>query len=138
MKIKNYKNTPNKISYTACYDCLEMEIIHERTEFGVRTTDIEDFLEKVSMYSYEDADAIEAFKDFQNNLVLEDVEFEIETAEETKKMKYKVTVYYDNMLYSEHIFSNKNDAINELHRLRGVKYRNARKYKVEMVEVNDG
>ncbi|WP_195310499.1 hypothetical protein [Streptococcus salivarius] len=85
MKIKNYKNTPNKISYTACYDCLEMEIIHERTEFGVSTTDIEDFLEKVSMYSYEDADAIEAFKDFQNNLVLEDVEFEIETAEETKK-----------------------------------------------------
>ena len=64
MKIKNYKNTPNKISYTACYDYLEVEIIHERTEFGVRTTDIEDFLEKVSMYSYEDADAIEAFKDF--------------------------------------------------------------------------
>lgn len=46
MKIKNYKNTPNKISYTACYDCLEMEIIHERTEFGVSATDIEDFLEK--------------------------------------------------------------------------------------------
>ena len=85
MKIKNYKNTPNKISYTACYDYLEMEIVHERTEFGARTTDIEDFLEEVSMYSYEDADAIEAFKDFQNNLMLEDVEFEIETAEETKK-----------------------------------------------------
>lgn len=76
MKIKNYKNTPNKISYTACYDCLENE-----------------------------------------------------------KMKYKVTVYYGNMLYSEHIFSNKNDAINELHRLRGVKYRNSRMYTVEMVEV---
>ena len=45
-----------------------MEIIHERTEFGVRTTDIEDFLEKVSMYSYEDADAIEAFKDFQKSI----------------------------------------------------------------------
>lgn len=27
-----------------------------------------------------------------------------------------------------------NDAINELHRLRGVKYRNAKKYKVELVE----
>ena len=38
-------------------------------------------------------------------------------------MKYKVIVYYDNMPDSEHIFSNKNDAINELHRLRGVKYR---------------
>lgn len=49
-------------------------------------------------------------------------------------MKYKVIVYYDNMEDSEHVFSNKNDAINELHRLRSVKYRNARKYKVEMVE----
>lgn len=53
-------------------------------------------------------------------------------------MRYKVIVYYDNMPDSEHIFSNKNDAINELHRLRGVKYRNARKYKVEMVEVSNG
>ena len=86
------------------------------------------------MYSYEDADAIEAFKDFQNNLVLEYVEFEIETAEETKKMKYKVIVYYDNMPDSEHILSNKNDAINELHRLRGVKYRNSMMYTVELVE----
>nr|DAY22684.1 MAG TPA: hypothetical protein [Caudoviricetes sp.] len=51
-------------------------------------------------------------------------------------MKYKVIVYYDNMEDSEHVFSNKNDAINELHRLRCVKYRNARKYKVEMVEVD--
>ena len=50
-------------------------------------------------------------------------------------MRYKVIVYYDNMEDSEHVFSNKNDAINELHRLRGVKYRSARKYKVEMVEV---
>ncbi|WP_455473413.1 DUF7204 family protein [Streptococcus salivarius] len=35
---------------------------------------------------------------------------------------------------SEHVFQTKNEAINELHRLRGVKYRNARKYKVELVE----
>lgn len=52
-------------------------------------------------------------------------------------MKYKVIVYYDNMEDSEQAFSNKNDAINEMHRL-GVKYRNARKYKVEMVEVSNG
>lgn len=50
-------------------------------------------------------------------------------------MKYKVVVYYDNMEDSEQVFSNKNDAINEMHRLR-LEYRNARKYKVEMVEVN--
>ena len=82
MKIKNYKYTPDEISYTACYDGLEVKIIHERTEFGVQTTDIYDFLGEVSIYSYEDANAIEAFRDFQNNLVLEDVEFEIENVEE--------------------------------------------------------
>lgn len=51
-------------------------------------------------------------------------------------MKYKVIVYYDNMEDSERVFTNKNDAINELHRLES-KYRNARKYKVEMVEIDD-
>lgn len=51
-------------------------------------------------------------------------------------MRYKVIVYYDNMEDSEHVFSNKNDAINEMHRL-GLKYRNAKKYKVEMVEIDD-
>lgn len=50
-------------------------------------------------------------------------------------MKYKVIVYYGNMPDSEHIFNNKNDAINELHRLRCVKYRNSRMYTVEMEEV---
>lgn len=50
-------------------------------------------------------------------------------------MRYKVIVYYDNMEDSEHIFNNKNDAINELHRLRGVKYRNSRMYRVELEEV---
>lgn len=50
-------------------------------------------------------------------------------------MRYKVIVYYDNIEDSEHIFNNNNDAINELHRLRGVKYRNSRMYTVEMLEV---
>lgn len=51
-------------------------------------------------------------------------------------MKYKVIVYYDNMEDSEQVFIDKNDAINELHRLE-LKYRNDRKYKVEMVECDD-
>lgn len=50
-------------------------------------------------------------------------------------MKYEVVVYYDDMVDSVHAFSNKNDAINELHRLRGVKYRNSRMYRVELEEV---
>lgn len=82
MKIKNYKYTTNEISYTACYDVLEAEITHERTEYGVRTTNVDDFLEEVAEYNPEEADAIEAFKDFQDNLVLEDVRFEIENAKE--------------------------------------------------------
>lgn len=50
-------------------------------------------------------------------------------------MKYKVIVYYDNMVDSVHTFNNKNDAINKLHRLRGIKYRNSRMYRVELEEV---
>lgn len=53
-------------------------------------------------------------------------------------MKYKVVVYYDNMEDSTHVFNDKNDAINELHRLRGVKYRNSKKYTVELVEMDGG
>lgn len=53
-------------------------------------------------------------------------------------MKYKVVVYYDNMQDSVHVFNSKDEAINELHRLRGVKYRNSRMYTVEMVEVSNG
>ena len=45
-------------------------------------------------------------------------------------MKYKVIVYYDNMEDSEQVFDNKDDAINELHRLR-LKYRNSRMYTVK-------
>lgn len=89
MKIKNYKYTPDEITYTACYDGLEVKILHERTEFGVQTTDFYDFLEEVSLYSPEEADAIECFVDFQNNLVLEDVEFEIENAEVTDERPNK-------------------------------------------------
>ena len=48
-------------------------------------------------------------------------------------MKYKVIVYYDNMEDMLTVFQTKNEAINEMHRL-GLKYRNARKYTVELVE----
>lgn len=50
-------------------------------------------------------------------------------------MKYKVIVYFDNMEDEVEVFDNKDEAINRLHHLKGVKYRNSRLYKVEMVEV---
>lgn len=49
-------------------------------------------------------------------------------------MRYKVIVYYDNTEDSEQVFDNKDDAINELHRLR-LKYRNSKMYQVELKEV---
>lgn len=50
-------------------------------------------------------------------------------------MRYEVVVYYDDMVDSVRVFNDKNDAINELHRLRGIKYRNSRMYRVELEEV---
>ena len=52
-------------------------------------------------------------------------------------MKYKVITYFDHMEDDVEIFDNKDEAINRLHHLRGVKYRNSRLYKVEMVEVKE-
>ena len=46
-------------------------------------------------------------------------------------MRYKVIAYYDNMEDSVHVFNDKND---ELHRSRGIKYRNSRMYRVELEE----
>lgn len=50
-------------------------------------------------------------------------------------MKYKVITYFDNMEDDVEIYDNKDEAIKRLHHLRGVKYRNLKLYKVEMVEV---
>lgn len=53
----------------------------------------------------------------------------------SRVIKYKVITYFDNMEDDVEIFDNKDEAIKRVHHLRGVKYRNLRLYKVEMVEV---
>lgn len=50
-------------------------------------------------------------------------------------MQYKIIVYFDNMVDDVQVFNNKDDAINRVHHLRGVKYRNSRLYTVEIEEV---
>ncbi|ARU14597.1 DNA binding protein [Streptococcus phage P9852] len=50
-------------------------------------------------------------------------------------MQYKVITYFDNMEDDVEIYDNKDEAIKRVHHLRGVKYRNLKLYKVEMVEV---
>ena len=52
-------------------------------------------------------------------------------------MKYKVITYFDNMEDDVEIYDNKDEAIKRVHHLRGVKYRNLKLYKVEMVEVKE-
>lgn len=52
-------------------------------------------------------------------------------------MQYKVITYFDHMEDDVETYYSKDEAINRLHHLRGVKYRNARLYKVEMVEVDE-
>ena len=52
-------------------------------------------------------------------------------------MKYKVITYFDNMEDEVEIFDNKDEAINRVHHLRGVKYRNSKMYTVEMEEVHE-
>lgn len=49
-------------------------------------------------------------------------------------MQYKVITYFDNMEDDVEIYDNKDEAIKRVHHLRGVKYRNLKLYKVEMVE----
>lgn len=49
-------------------------------------------------------------------------------------MQYKVIVYYVHMEDSQETFNSKDEAINRVHHLRGVKYRNSRLYTVEMKE----
>ena len=50
-------------------------------------------------------------------------------------MKYKVITYFDHMEDDVEIYDSKDEAIKRVHHLRGVKYRNLKLYKVEMVEV---
>ncbi|ATI19707.1 hypothetical protein 31B4_036 [Streptococcus phage 31B4] len=49
-------------------------------------------------------------------------------------MQYKVITYFDNMEDDVEIYDSKDEAINRVHHLRGVKYRNSRLYTVEMKE----
>lgn len=51
-------------------------------------------------------------------------------------MKYKVITYYDYMEDSEEVFDSKDEAINRVHHLMGVKYRNSRLYTIEIKEVD--
>ena len=80
MIIKNYKYdySSGRICYTIDVDGYESAIEHTKTEYGsVQRDDIDDFLGTVEEYDVQEAEMIEAFVDFQNDLVLYGIGFEL-------------------------------------------------------------
>lgn len=80
MIIKDYKyeNSTDGIHYIIDVDGYEFEMTHTKTEYGsVQRDDIDDFLSMVAEYDFQEADMIEAFVDFQNDLLLYGIDFEL-------------------------------------------------------------
>lgn len=85
MIIKDYKymNSTGGIRYTINVDGIELEMHHEKTEYGsVRHTDIYDFLDELADFDHLEAELIQDFVSFQNNLLMYGVGFIFKNAEE--------------------------------------------------------
>ena len=80
MIIKNYKYdySGGRIYYIIDVDGYEVAMEHTKTEYGsVQRIDIDDFLGTVEEYDFQEAEMIEAFVDFQNDLLLDGIGFEL-------------------------------------------------------------
>lgn len=80
MIIRNYKYdfSSGRIRYTIDVDGYETAMEHTKTEYGsVQRDDIDDFLISIENYDYQEAEMIEAFVDFQNDLLLYGIGFEL-------------------------------------------------------------
>jgi gp25 len=78
--IKNYKYdySSGRICYTIDVDGYESAVEHTKTDQGsVQRNDIDDFLSKVEEYDFQEAEMIETFVDFQNDLLLYGIGFEL-------------------------------------------------------------
>lgn len=80
MIIKDYKYdcSGGRICYTIGVEGYELAVEHTKTEYGsVQRDDIDDFLGTVEEYDFQEAEMIEAFVDFQNDLLLYGIDFEL-------------------------------------------------------------
>ena len=80
MVIKNYKYdySGGIIYYTIDVDGYELAMEHTKTEYGsVQHEDIDYFLDEIGEYDFQEAELIEAFVDFQNDLLLYGIDFEL-------------------------------------------------------------
>ena len=84
MIINNYKYdySNGRICYTIDLDGYKVDMEHSKTEYGgVQRNDIDDFLGTVEEYDFQEAEMIEAFIDFQNELLLYGIDFELRNKE---------------------------------------------------------
>ena len=84
MIIKNYKynNSEDGIHYTVDVDGYEFEVNHTKTDYGsVQRNDIYFELDEIGEYDVQEAELIEAFVDFQNDLLLYGIGFELRNKE---------------------------------------------------------
>ena len=79
MVIKNYKYdySSSRICYTIDVDGREFAMEHIKTEYGSEQNDIDDFLDSVKEYNFKEAEMLGEFVDFQRNLLMYGIDFEL-------------------------------------------------------------
>ena len=79
MIVKNYKYdySSGRICYTIDVDGREFAIEHIKTAYGSAQNDIDDFLSTVEEYDFQEAEMIGEFVDFQRNLLMSGIDFEL-------------------------------------------------------------
>lgn len=79
MIVKNYKYdySSGRICYTIDVDGREFAMEHIKTAYGSAQNDIDDFLSTVEEYDFQEADMIGEFVDFQRNLLMYGIDFEL-------------------------------------------------------------
>lgn len=80
MIIKNYKYdfSSGRICYIIDVDGYEFAMKHTKTEYrSVKVNNIDDFLGEIEEYDFQEAEMVEAFVNFQNDLLLYGIDFEL-------------------------------------------------------------
>lgn len=79
MIIKDYKYdySSGKICYTIDVYGREFAMEHIKTEYGSAQNDIDDFLDSVKEYNFKEAEMLGEFVDFQRNLLMYGIDFEL-------------------------------------------------------------
>ena len=79
MIVKNYKYgySSGRICYTIDVDGREFAMEHIKTAYGSAQNDIDYFLSTVEEYDFQEAEMIGEFVDFQRNLLMYGIDFEL-------------------------------------------------------------